>query len=99
WWVGRGGTRGAGGSKSEGKVHIFPGARREPGEGHYPGYLQPQSKMTNANVEQVVTGVDGKTLTLKYKDGKKKIFAPANTPIVVYVPGDKSDLKPGAKVF
>ena len=55
--------------------------------------------MTNANVEQVVTAVDGQTLTLKYKDGEKKIFVPANTPIVVYVPGDKSDLKPGAKVF
>jgi hypothetical protein len=43
--------------------------------------------MTNANVDQVVTAVDGQTLTLKYKDGEKKIFVPANTPIVVYVPG------------
>jgi hypothetical protein len=55
--------------------------------------------MTNANVEQVVTAVDGPTLTLKYKDGEKKIFVPTSTPIVVYVQGDKSDLKPGAKVF
>jgi len=61
--------------------------------------LRPQSTMTNANVEQVVTAVDGQTLTLKYKDGEKKIFVPANTPIVAYVQGDKSDLKPGAKVF
>jgi hypothetical protein len=38
-------------------------------------------------------------LTLKYKEGEKKIFVPANTPIVVYVPGDKNDLKVGAKVF
>jgi hypothetical protein len=28
--------------------------------------------MTNANVEQVVSAVDGQTLTLKYKDGEKK---------------------------
>ena len=55
--------------------------------------------MTNANVEQVVTETDGQTLTLKYKDGEKKISVPTDTPIVVYVPGDKSDLKPGAKVF
>jgi hypothetical protein len=27
---------------------------------------RPQSTMTNANVEQVVTAVDGQTLTLKY---------------------------------
>ena len=30
---------------------------------------------------------------------EKKITVPANTPIVSYVPGDKSDIKPGAKVF
>ena len=43
--------------------------------------------------------VDGRTLTLKYKDGEKKITVPANAPIVTYVPGDKGDIKPGAKVF
>jgi len=89
----------ADGSQSALEVHIFPEAMRGTGEGHYPWDLQPQSTMTNANVEQVVTAVDGQTLTLKYKDGEKKIFVPANTPIVVYVPGDRSDLKPGAKVF
>jgi hypothetical protein len=90
----------ADGSQSALEVHhIFPEAMRGTGEGHYPWDLQPQSTMTNANVEQVVTAVDGQTLTLKYKDGEKKIFVPANTPIVVYVQGDKSDLKPGAKVF
>ena len=55
--------------------------------------------MTNANVDQIVTAVDGRTLTLKYKDGEKKIFIPTDAPIVTYVPGDKNDLKPGAKVF
>jgi hypothetical protein len=55
--------------------------------------------MTNANVERIVTAVDGQTLMLKYKDGEKKIFVPVNAPIVAYAPGDKSDLKPGAKVF
>jgi hypothetical protein len=32
--------------------------------------------MTNGNVEQAVTGVDGETLTVKYKDGEKKIIVP-----------------------
>jgi Domain of unknown function (DUF5666) len=81
------------------EVHIFPEAMRGTGEGHYPWDLQPQSTMTNANVEQVVSAVDGRTLTLKYKDGEKKITVPASAPIVTYVPGDKSDIKPGAKVF
>jgi Domain of unknown function (DUF5666) len=87
------------GSQRALEVHIFPEAMRGTGEGHYPWDLRPQSTMTNANVEQAVTAADGQTLSLKYKDGEKKIFVPSTTPIVVYVPGDKSDLKPGAKVF
>ncbi len=87
------------GSLSALEVHIFPEAMRGTGEGHYPWDLRPQSTMTNANIEQIVAAVDGRTLTLKYKDGEKKIFVPAEAPIVAYVPGDKSDLKPGAKVL
>lgn len=87
------------GSLSAVEVHIFPESMRGTGEGHYPWDLQPQSTMTNANVEEVVSAVDGRTLTLKYKDGEKKITVPANAPIVAYVPGEKNDIKPGAKVF
>jgi hypothetical protein len=61
--------------------------------------LKPQSTMTNASVEQVVSAVNGRTLTLKHEDGENKITVPANAPIVTYVPGDKSDIKVGAKVF
>jgi hypothetical protein len=81
------------------EVHIFPEAMRGTGEGHQPWDIAPQSTMTNANVEQIAASVDGRTLTMKYKDGEKKIFVPADTPIVTYVPGDKNDLKVGAKVF
>ena len=49
--------------------------------------------------DSVGATVDGRTLTLKYKDGQKKIFVPADTPIVLYELGDRADLKPGAKVF
>jgi hypothetical protein len=55
--------------------------------------------MTNANVEQTATGVDGQTLTLKYKDGEKKILVPPDAMIVTYVPGDKSEITPGTKIF
>src|SRR6516162_989592 len=81
------------------EVHIFPEAMRGTGEGHYSWDLRPQSMMTNANVEQVGATVEGRTLTLKYKNGEKKIFVPADTPIVIYKLGDRADLKPGAKVF
>jgi hypothetical protein len=90
------------GSQKAVEVHIFPEAMRGTGEGHYPWDLRPQSTMTNANVvnvEQTVTGVEGRTLTMKYKDGEKKIIVPPDVPIVAYVMSDKSELKPGAKIF
>jgi outer membrane lipoprotein SlyB len=49
--------------------------------------------MTNASVvkiEQTVTEVDGRVLSMKYKDGEKKIVVPANAPIVI---------KPGMQIF
>jgi hypothetical protein len=33
--------------------------------------------------------VEGDEITLKYKDGEKKIVVAPNTTIVTYVPGDK----------
>ena len=98
-FVGVTGMPQADGSQRAVEVHILPEAMRGAGEGHYPWDLRPQSTMTNANVEQTVTGIDGRTLTLKYKDGEKKIIVPLDTPIVAFVPGDKSDLKAGAKIF
>jgi hypothetical protein len=81
------------------EVHIFPEALRGLGEGFRPWDLQPQTTMTNANVEAQVASADGQVLTLKYKDGEKKIIVPEGIPIVAFTPGDASDLKPGAKIF
>jgi len=89
----------ADGSQRAVEVHIFPEAMRGTGEGHYPWDLRPQSTMTNGNVEQTVTGVDGHTLTVKYKDGDKKIVVPPDVPIVTYVLSDRSELKPGLQIF
>ena len=71
---------------------------RGAGEGHQPWDFVPNSTMTNTAVVQMVKAVDGDQITLKYKGGKKKIIVPANT-IVPFVPGDKSELKPGEKIF
>lgn len=81
------------------EIHIFPESMRGAGEGHRPWDLQPQATMTNANVEQMVTGSDGHTLTVKYKDGEKKLVVTPETVVVVYAPGDKADLKPGTGIF
>jgi hypothetical protein len=87
------------GSQKAIEVHIFPEAMRGTGEGHYPWDLRADSTMTNANVEQSATSVDGQTLTLKYENGEKKIIVTPETVIVTYNPSDKSELKPGAKIF
>jgi hypothetical protein len=81
------------------EVHVFPESMRGTGEGHYPWDLLPNSTMTNAAVAQQVQKVDGNVLTLKYKDGEKAILVPADATIVDLIPSDKTDLKPGAKVF
>jgi hypothetical protein len=98
-FVGSTGMPQADGSQKAIEVHIFPESMRGTGEGHYAWDLRPQSTMTNASVEQTVTQVDGKTLTLKYKGGEKKILVTPDTTIVAYVLGDKSELTSGTKVF
>src|ERR1700716_2694420 len=81
------------------EVHVFPEDMRGTGEGSRPFDLRPNSTMTNATVAQTVAGNDGQTLTIKYKDGEKKVAMSPDTPVVTYVPADKSDLKAGAKVI
>jgi len=83
------------GSQKALEVHIFPEAMRGTGEGHRP-YTVPNSTMTNGTVGADVASVDGQTLTLKYKDGEKKIIVGPGVPIVRYEIGEKKDLKPGA---
>jgi hypothetical protein len=98
-FVGVTGMPQADGSQRAIEVHLFPESMRGTGEGHYPWDLRPGSTMTNANVEQMVTGVDGQTLSVKYKDGEKKLVVPPDATIVTYTPGDKNELKPGTKIF
>ena len=57
------------------------------------------STMTNSTVAHMVKGVEGDEINLQYKDGEKKIVVTPNTTIVTYMPGDKSEVKPGAKIF
>ena len=98
-FVGSAGTMQPDGVQKAIEVHIFPESMRGTGEGHYDWDLKPQSKMTNGNVEQTVAGVDGQLLSVKYKDGEKKLLVTPETVVVTYVPGNKDDLKPGTKIF
>jgi hypothetical protein len=87
------------GSQKALAVHIFPEAGRGTAEGFHPWDLKPNSTMTNATVANTVAGVDGQNILVKYKDGEKKVVVPPDTPIVAFVTGNKSEIKPDAKII
>jgi hypothetical protein len=84
------------------EVHIFPESMRGTGEGSRPYDLGEHSSMTNGTVNPgaaQVEHVGEHTITIKYKDGEKKIVISADTPIVAYEPADAKALVPGAHVY
>jgi len=83
------------GSQKAIEVHIFAESMRGTGEGFRPWDGAPNSTMTNGTVGNTVTGVDSPVITVKYKDGEKKIMVTPDVPIVRYEVTDLSALKPG----
>ena len=81
------------------EIHIFPEAMRGSGEGHRAFDLGPQSTMTNGTVGNEVKGAAGDTLTVAYKGGEKSITVPKDAPVVMFAPGDRAMLVPGAHVI
>jgi Cu/Ag efflux protein CusF len=83
------------GSQKAIEVHIFAESMRGTGEGFRPWDGAPNSTMTNGTVGNTVTSVDVPVITVKYKDGEKKIIVTPDVPIVRYEVVDLSALKPG----
>ena len=81
------------------EIHIFPEAMRGVGEGYRDWDLRPNSKMTNAAVADIASVGKDRVMTLKYKDGEKKVLVPQNATVVAFQPTEKSSLKPGAHIF
>ena len=98
-YVGSAGTMQEDGTQKAIEVHIFPESMRGTGDGHYDWDLLPKSKMTNGSVEQAVTGVDGPLLSVKYKDGEKKLVVTPQTVVVTYEIGKREEIVPGTKIF
>jgi hypothetical protein len=98
-YVGSAGMMQEDGTQKAIEVHIFPESMRGTGDGHYDWDLLPKSKMTNGNVEQAVTSVDGPLLSVKYKDGEKKLVVTPQTVVVTYEMGKREEVVPGTKIF
>ena len=99
-FIGIAGLPQADGSIEAFSIHMFlPAQRGVVPDRHGPWDAKPNSTMTNAYVEDIVTGKDGETLTVKYKDGEKKIVVTPQTVIAAAAPGSKDELKPGAQII
>ena len=86
------------GSQRAIQVTILAESQHGLSEGHRSWDARPNSTMTNGTVDQTVGSVDGQVVMIKYKDGEKKIVVPPDAIIRAYVVGDKSELKPGARI-
>ncbi|MBP6546459.1 MAG: hypothetical protein KA220_07065 [Phenylobacterium sp.] len=80
------------------EVHVFPPGVKL-GEGHYGWDLKKGSMMTNGTVGKVVASKSGSAFDVSYSTGVRKIVVPAKTPIVQIVPGARTLITPGSKVF
>ena len=81
-------------------IHIFqPAQRGVVPDRTGPWDARPGSTMTNAYVESTVAAKDGQILTVKYKDGEKKVTVSPQTVIAAAAKGDASELKAGAQVI
>jgi len=71
------------------------------------GTAAPKSSMTNGTVAQKsnkvennkVNSVEGNDVTVNFNGGTKTVTVTSDTKVVTLVPGDRSELKPNAKIF
>jgi hypothetical protein len=98
-YVATGGVPQPDGTQKAVELRIFPDSMRGNGDGHRPGWPgAPNGTMTNGAVGQTVSSVDGPVLTVKYRDGEKKIIIGPGVPVQRLEMADRSELKSGASV-
>jgi hypothetical protein len=98
-FIGIAGIPEADGSIKAFSIHIFlPAQRGVVPDRHGPWDAKPGSTMTNGYVADMQSK-DGQTLTVKHKDGEKKIIVTNDTVIAAVAPGNKDELKPGTPII
>ncbi|MBI4207518.1 MAG: hypothetical protein HY527_21070 [Betaproteobacteria bacterium] len=88
-------SKGADGTLTAFEVRRFP---KPLNPGHRPFDGRDDQTMTNATVAAVVQGTKGRELTLTYNGSSQKILVPQGASISMLVPGERSQLVPGAIV-
>ena len=100
-YVASGGVPQADGTQKAVELRIFPASMRGNGDGHRPGWPgAPNGTMTNGEVGQAVTSVDGPVLTVKFKDGaaERKLVVGPNIVVQRLEVSDRNELKVGAAI-
>src|SRR3954453_22353873 len=97
-FVASGGVRGTDGKIHAVEVRIFPEALRGIGEGQRSWGARPEGVMTNATVGTVSQTRDGGVIRVTYKDGQSEYTVGPDVPVLAYVVGDTTLLKPGAAI-
>ena len=98
-FVASGGVRGTDGKIHAVEVRIFPEELRGTGEGQRPWDVRPEGVMTNATVGTVSQTGDGGGVRVTYKDGQSEYTVGPDVPVLAYVVGDMTLLKPGAAIL
>lgn len=99
-FIGIAGIPQADGSIRAFSIHIFlPAQRGVVPDRHGPWDGRPGSTMTNAYIESTVVGKDGEMLTVKYKDGEKRVVVTSETVIAAVAKGDRNELKAGKAII
>jgi len=97
-YLASGGVKGTDGKIHAVEVRIFPETLRGTGEGQRPWDARPDGVMTNATVGTVSQSPQGGVIHVKYKDGESEFTVAPEVPVLAYVAGDRSLLKPGAAI-
>jgi hypothetical protein len=100
-YVASGGVPQADGTQKAVELRIFPASMRGNGDGHRSGWPgAPNGTMTNGEVGQAVTSVDGPVLTVKFKDGaaERKLVVGPNIVVQRLEVSDRNELKVGAAI-
>ena len=98
-YLASGGVKGTDGKIHAVEVRIFPETLRGTGEGQRPWDVKPDGVMTNATVGTVSHSPEGGVIHVKFKEGESEFTVGPEVPILAYVAGDRTLLKPGAAVF
>ena len=87
--------KGPGGQLTALEIRVQP---KPVSPGHRPFDGRDDQTMTNANLDAMVQGSNGRELTLSYPGGSQKILVPESAALFALVPGNRSQLVVGAPV-